>query len=213
MTQPIFYHAHDPMCSWCWGFAPSWDRLNTALRDEYGDQLEVRYLLGGLAPDSDQPMPLEMQQYLQQTWRTIQQHIPGTEFNFDFWQDCQPRRSTWPACRAIIAARQQGTEHHASMTSAIQRAYYLNARNPSDIETLVVIAGEIGLDTKRFEVDLASEEVQAQHQQEMRLLPQLGIQGFPGMAIVLGDRVYSVPVDYVDENKMLKKVAAVLSGG
>jgi len=41
-------------------------------------------VLGGLAPDSDQPMPEQMQRYLQQTWQRFQQVVPGTRFNFDF---------------------------------------------------------------------------------------------------------------------------------
>ena len=35
------------------------------------------------------------------------------------------------------------------MFEAIQRAYYQEARNPSDIVVLIALAGEIGLDTQR----------------------------------------------------------------
>ncbi|MGB5741033.1 MAG: DsbA family protein, partial [Sedimenticolaceae bacterium] len=88
-------YIHDPMCSWCWGFRPTFEQLCASLPRH----VAVRRLLGGLAPDSDQPMPADMQMRLQQTWRRIQQRIPGTRFNFDFWRVCDPRRSTWPACR------------------------------------------------------------------------------------------------------------------
>jgi len=47
----------------------------------------VIYLLGGLAPDSDQPMAEEMREYIQNTWQKIQQRIPGTEFNLNFWKN------------------------------------------------------------------------------------------------------------------------------
>ena len=87
-------------------------------------------------------MAPQMREYLQQTWRRIQQRIPGSQFNFDFWTSCEPRRSTWPACRAVIAAREQGAENDERMTRAIQEAYYLRARNPSDEAVLVTLAGE-----------------------------------------------------------------------
>jgi protein-disulfide isomerase-like protein with CxxC motif len=54
----------------------------------------------------------------------------GTEFNFDFWTKCQPRRDTYKACRAVIAASQQNAEE--AMIEAIQKAYYLRAMNPSE---------------------------------------------------------------------------------
>ena len=89
-TNINLVYAHDPMCSWCWGFAPTFDRI----KNELPDEIELVMLLGGLAPDSDQPMPQQMQQYLQQTWKTIEAQIPGTQFNHAFWTDCEPRRST-----------------------------------------------------------------------------------------------------------------------
>ena len=101
-TSTLIY-VHDPMCSWCWSFSPVWRAVKKGL----DDNIEIQYLLGGLAPDSHEPMPKDMQQSIRSTWQRIQQEVPGTEFNFDFWEKCQPRRSTYPACRAIIACRKQ----------------------------------------------------------------------------------------------------------
>ena len=54
-TRTLIY-VHDPMCSWCWGFRPTFERLCDALSGE----ATVMRLLGGLAADSDQHMPAEM---------------------------------------------------------------------------------------------------------------------------------------------------------
>ena len=69
----ILYYAHDPMCSWCWGFRPVWEQLQTRLPAE----VQVQPILGGLAPDCDQPMAPDMQSRLQDTWRRIAQRIPA----------------------------------------------------------------------------------------------------------------------------------------
>jgi len=131
--HPVLFYIHDPMCSWCWGFRPTLAKLLAALPAD----MRFHRLLGGLAPDSGQGMPSDMQRQLQDTWRRIQQRIPGTEFNFAFWKDCKPRRSTYPACRAVIAARMLVSTQEESMILAIQQAYYLRALNPSDDATLV----------------------------------------------------------------------------
>ena len=57
------HHVHDPMCSWCWGF----ESTRQAIFDALDDRLQIRRLVGGLAPDSDAPMPESMQQMLQQS--------------------------------------------------------------------------------------------------------------------------------------------------
>ena len=75
------------------------------LTQQLADKLNIHYALGGLAPDSDVPMADEMQTMLQQIWSRIHQQL-GTEFNFEFWKNCQPKRSTYPACRAILVARE-----------------------------------------------------------------------------------------------------------
>ncbi|RDE22895.1 DsbA family protein [Motiliproteus coralliicola] len=189
------YYIHDPMCSWCWAFAPGWQQI----RSQLPESVKLIKLLGGLAPDSDQPMAPPMQQYLQQTWQRIQQQVPGTEFNFEFWHQCQPRRSTYPACRAVIAAQRQNPddpELDERMTRAIQQAYYLNARNPSDDATLIACADSLGLDTERFAADLNSRQTQAMLEQQIRQSVELGVQGFPSLVLIKEGRRIPIPIDY-----------------
>ena len=196
------YYAHDPMCSWCWAFRPTWDHISGALP---GDIKVVR-LLGGLAPDTDEPMPEALQRMLQNTWRNIQARIPGTEFNFDFWSKCQPRRSTYPACRAVLAASQQGLENHESMTGAIQQAYYLQARNPSDEETLIALAEELNLNVDRFSRALNSPQTRSEFDGDIALCRQLNIPGFPTLLLQDGGIIRRIPVEFNDRDFQLRLI-------
>ena len=198
----VLYYVHDPMCSWCWGFAPVLAQLLQSLPAE----IQVTRLLGGLAVDSDQPMPVELQQTIAATWQRIQQSIPGTQFNFDFWTQCAPRRSTWPACRAVIAARQQGDEFDARMTRAIQLAYYTQARNPSDESTLLELSNELGLDSKAFAEALAGETVQQQLLAEIERTRQLHATSFPSLVLDAAGSVWPIAVDYNDSAPMLEMI-------
>ena len=193
------YFAHDPMCSWCWAFRPAWQALAASLPP----QVEVRRLLGGLAADSAAPMSQHMQLQLQETWRRIQQRVPGTRFNFAFWTDCRPRRSTYPACRAVIAARNQDPCREEPMVLAIQQAYYLQARNPADTATLAELAAEIDLDSARFLQDLQASETDRQLQYEIAQCRALRLTSFPSLALEAGSSRWPLPVDYRDPGAML----------
>ena len=57
LASSILYYVHDPMCSWCWGFRETWQLVLQQLPKK----VHTYYLLGGLAQDSDEPMPKEMQ--------------------------------------------------------------------------------------------------------------------------------------------------------
>jgi len=204
--QTTLYYVHDPMCSWCWGFEPTRARLFSAL----AGRILIRRLLGGLAPDSAAPMPDSMRRSLQQTWSRIQQVIPGTEFNFDFWTDCAPRRSTYPSNRAVIAARLQGEAFDQPMTTRIQRAYFIEARNPSDNETLIALAEGIGLDAERFASDLVDDTTQQKLLAEIRTSRELGIDSFPSLAVVSGDNLAHIGLNYTDADAMLDQIEGLI---
>lgn len=200
------YYVHDPMCSWCWGFNNTWQQLQSELPTD----IEVVRLLGGLAEDTDTPMSADMREKLADTWHRIAR-ISGVEFNFDFWTACTPRRSTYPACRAVIAARQQGTEYDRAMTQAIQRAYYLQARNPSDEATLVTLAAELGLDSEAFRLALFAEPTHAQLLQEIAQARRLGADSFPSLVLEVKGGFWPVPIDYTHSQPMLELMELLIA--
>jgi len=174
--------------------------------DQLPDDIVIKRLLGGLAPDSNDPMPIEMQHFLRDTWRKIQTRVPGTQFNFDFWSNCNPRRSTYPACRAVVAAGNQRDEAAEAMIDAIQKAYYLQARNPSDNSTLVELAVELGLDKGRFTSDLVAPETQAELAGEINQCGALGLNGFPSLALLDEGQVTRIQHDYNDAQVILDRL-------
>lgn len=201
MNKQLIY-VHDPMCSWCFGFSKVYQQLTERLPEN----VALIRLLGGLAPDTDEIMPESTRQMVRQNWRRIEEHIPGVEFNYDFWTKCQPRRATYPACRAVIAAREQGDEYDISMTRQIQLAYYRQARNPADNETLIELAGEIGMDQERFSAHLDSDQTQQQLLDEIAHSRAIGVSGFPGLVLQSDDGLQIVIVSYTDVDAVLEQL-------
>jgi putative protein-disulfide isomerase len=196
------YYFHDPMCSWCWAFRPLWTEIVTGLPD----YVKSQRILGGLAPDTDHTMPTDMQAKLKSTWLKIQQTVPGTPFNFEFWEKCTPRRSTYTACRAVIAARRQGQKYEEVMILAIQQAYYLQARNPADRSTLIELAHEIGLDGALFSRDLERPTVHEALLKEIELTRSMEIKGFPTLLLNKSGVRTVIQHDYNDVEAVLHQV-------
>jgi len=209
MDKPILYYIHDPMCSWCWGFTASLESLLEKLPAD----IKVQRLLGGLAPDSNIVMPDTMKESIKSNWVRIEDTIPGVKFNFDFWSQTIPRRSTYPACRAVIAAQLQGEKYDVLMTKAIQRAYYQEARNPSDNSTLTELAIELGLSSLIFEKDLASEQVQSELIKEINMSRSLFAESFPSLVLDTGKKTISINIKYNNSDLMLEAVMANLLFG
>ena len=164
-------------------------------------------IVGGLAPDSDQPMLKAQREAIAGYWRRIGDML-GTEFNHDFWRKCEPRRSTYPACRAVIAAAKQGREEE--MIFEIQKAYYLEARNPSDIDTLEMLAERLGLDTEIFRKDNASSEIEAELQRQISFARASGVSGFPSLALETNGQLVPISVDYKNYEVSLKQIQQLI---
>lgn len=154
-------------------------------------------------------MPHHLRTSLPDAWRRIQTML-GTEFNFDFWTECKPRRSTYPACRAVIAA---GCQDQADeMILAIQHAYYLRAMNPSDIETLVTLAEELHLDTRKFATDLESTWLETEFARQLEFTRRSPTNGFPSLAIELDGKLTAVIQDYKSHTTTLEHITSLLTG-
>ncbi len=170
------------------------------------DNITSSRLLGGLAADSSQPMPDDLRIRLQSTWRKIGKRIPSTRFNFDFWVRNTPRRSTYPACRAVIAARSIDPEMEDSMIVAIQQAYYLQARNPSDDTTLIELAMEIGLNEQQFSKLLNHSSTQQKLDSEIAQSLLLGVRSFPSLVLQHEESYWPVAIDYLNAEPMLELI-------
>jgi putative protein-disulfide isomerase len=178
---------------------------------ELADSISHSYLLGGLAADSSQPMSEELRNRLQLTWREIEQRIPTTRFNFDFWSRNTPRRSTYPACRAVIAAKTIAPEAEKPMIASIQQAYYLHARNPSDDTTLIDLAIEIGLNQQRFTPLLNHHSTQQLLESEIAHSQQMGVRSFPSLILQHKQSYWPVTVDYLCVEPMLTTIHNILN--
>lgn len=198
----ILIYVHDPMCSWCWGFEP----VRTKLFNTLEKSITVKRFVGGLAPDSNEPMPQQMQTMLKNTWHKIEQAIPGIQFNYDFWDLCNPRRSTYPSNRAVIAARLQDASFDELITYKIQQAYYMQAKNPSDNSVLIELARELGLNAGQFSQDLTSEKVEVLLQKELQYTRKLGLNTFPSIAYQVDKKVYTIELDYNNMDNMLAQI-------
>ena len=206
IKKSTLYYIHDPMCSWCWGFRHTWLKVIKQISND----IEIRYVLGGLAADTDEPMPDDMQKNIRETWQRIQKDIPGTKFNYEFWSTCKPRRSTYPACRAIIAANNQNTTAGSQMLLAIQQAYYLNALNPSDESVLITLAEGLGLDKQQFSDDLVSAETHKQLLAEFELRRKLKVYSFPSIVLQKNDRCTSIELDYNHADFIVRQIVEAL---
>lgn len=201
----ILFYIHDPMCSWCYAFQPAL----SALKNKLPSSVRLRKWVGGLAPDTTSVMPQDLQERIRQTWRRIERTVPGIRFNDDFWISNTPIRSTYPACRAVLAAARQGAGYEDAMILAIQQAYYRQAKNPALPSVLQECAAVIGLDLNRFVQDMTSESLDRELQDQIGQARRWGVTTYPSLRLRHGKRIVPIAVNYLDYQAMLDEIRQV----
>lgn len=199
MITSTLYYIYDPMCAWCYAFAPTFEEVKKSLPKN----TKIEYVPGGLAPHSNEPMPQEMRNKIETIWYQIEE-VVGIKFNHDFWTKCAPRRSTYLSCQATLAAKKQNKEEE--MIRAIQEAYYQRAMNPSDEETLFQLAKELNLDEKQFKKDIYDKSIIEEFEQMMNLRRRFRLNSFPSLAVKYKKEVYPINITYNEAKKIIAQI-------
>ena len=174
--QAIYFA--DPMCSWCWGFAPTIE----AVRAEHGDRLPIRPVMGGLRPGTDRPMTEAEKQDVKSHWEHVHE-ASGQPFDFSFFDREGFIYDTDPAAWAVVAARALDPSLELAFLERVQRAFYAENRDVTKVELLSDLASETGLDREAFLSLLRSDEVRHDTLRDYATSQQAGIRGFPTLLV------------------------------
>jgi putative protein-disulfide isomerase len=96
------------------------------------------------------------------------------------------------------------------MFQAIQQAYYLEARNPSNSDTLISLAEDINLDVERFTRDLKSPEINGKLYQDFEIRRSLHADKFPTVILDHNQEALWLTYGYDDREIVLDTLEAAL---
>lgn len=177
-TLPALVYVVDPMCSWCWGFAP----VMAALRERYVGQFEFNLLLGGLNPHPGRPLDAPALADIESHWHHVHA-ATGQPFDHAFFARRDFVYDTEPPSRAVVCARQLAPGREFDLLVAIQHAFYAANRDVTATDVLVAIAVEQGFDGATFAARFADHETWLATGNDFSIARSLRVQGFPALAV------------------------------
>jgi predicted DsbA family dithiol-disulfide isomerase len=173
----------DIVCPWCY---LGKRRLEQALADfEHGDRVDVAWRSFELEPDAPTaPMSLTeslVTRYGRTHEDALERHRQMTELAAEaglaFRLDLAMLGNTFAAHRLVHAAAQDGFKDE--MNERLLQAYFTEGRAISDPETLVELAGEVGIDPERARSAFTEERFAEAVRADEREAAEIGIRGVP----------------------------------
>lgn len=172
-----FIYFADPMCSWCYGFAP----VIRTLADRFEGRLPVRMVMGGLRAGNTTAMTEKDREYIRGAWTRVGE-ASGQPFDFTFFDREHFVYDTEPACRAVVTMRRLAPENALAFKARVSRAFYGENRDTTDVKVLAALAPEFGIDAERFELEMLSADARNETFRDFLTSQQAGVQGFPLLA-------------------------------
>jgi len=172
MAQRLLY-VMDPMCSWCWGFAPVIDQI----RIDYPD-LPIHLVAGGLRPGASSPLDDAARSALTEHWEAVtiasgQPFLTPDDLPVGFVYN------TEPACRALVAGRVLDASKLWTLVRGIQYAFHAEAVDVSQTSALIDLAEQAGYRRKAFGAHFDAQLTRAAIATDFSWSRDLGIAGFP----------------------------------
>jgi len=176
---PRLYYFADPMCSWCYGFAPVMDKLRKA----FGAQFDIRLVMGGLRPGKlAEPMTPARARLMRQHWREVAK-MTGQPFEDDIFKRDDFVYDTEPAAKAVIVMERLAPEHAYDYYHEIQRGFYAHSQDITSPEVLANFARRFGVSATDFATAFAGEEAHKETWGQFTFSASLGVKGFPALVL------------------------------
>ena len=169
----------DPMCSWCWGFAPVIDQMIKVAHDK----ASFHVITTGLRPGVDQPWDEQLRGYIGHHWQNVLD-ATGQPFDFARLKDPSFIYNTEPACRAVVTVRTLKPDATFQMFKALQRAFYANGHDITNTEHLTKIAESLDINAVEFKQAFEHEDALSQTVMDFKLTRIFGVQGFPTVLLI-----------------------------
>ncbi|EKF9736252.1 DsbA family protein [Vibrio cholerae] len=178
----------DPMCGWCFGA--------TSLMEQLAQQSHLELVLhpGGMM-DKAQISP-DFRAHILQADQRIQRET-GAEFGEAYLERVRSGQplmlDSYFTAQAIIAARLAG-KRDFDMLKAIQRAHYQQGLDVTQTEVMQQLAQAMGITPETWQnvMPQAAAKVRSDIAQTQRLMQQLGLGGFPSLAIEQNNEWYTL---------------------
>ena len=174
-TDTLIYVA-DPMCSWCYGFAPE----ITEIKEMYPN-MHLMLIMGGLRPFNTEKIS-EMAEFLEHHWVEIHKRT-DQEFSYDILDDSSFIYDTEPAARAVIVARELKPEAELDFFRATQVAFYKLNKHTNDVNTYFPIAEKLGINKEEFVRLFNSEGIKQKTIKDFEMAQKMGVRGFPSLLL------------------------------
>ena len=206
MTLHYFF---DPLCGWCYGFAPIIENFFEAHKSE----MDIEVTSGGMVKGENEKPIGDMAPYLKGAYKKVED-TSGVKFGEQFLANLDIGTmfySSVPSSVALAVFRSYLTGYDLEYAGALQSAIYFDGVDPVDIEYFANLAEKYDLDSDEFLSKMKLDEFKKEAFDDFSVTQQFGVTGYPTVVLHVRDEYFLLSKGFTNLENLEKTYASILN--
>ncbi|MDF2456195.1 MAG: dsbC [Cytophagaceae bacterium] len=207
-VKPKIYYVYDPLCGWCFAYAP----IMTKLSQEFKDQVEFVVIPGGMIVGENVRPIREIAPYLLQAIPELED-ISGIKMGEPYLamlKEGSYIASSYRPSLAMVVFKSFNTGRDVEYAHKVQQSYFIEAKDIMGDSLYMDLARQFDISSDEFMRRMADTSYQTKTQDHFDFAAYLNTKGFPALVGKSGDGYIKITYGYLSEEESRKKIQKFL---
>jgi len=207
-VKPKIYYVYDPLCGWCFAYAPIMEKL----ADECKDQVEFVVIPGGMIVGDNVRPIREIAPYLLQAIPQLEE-ISGVKMGEPYMamlKEGSYIASSFKPSLAMVVFKSFQTGRDVAYAHKVQQSYFIEAKDIMGDSLYIELARQFDVSPEEFMKRMSDTVYQTKTQEHFDFASYLNTKGFPSLVGKAGDSYVKITYGYLSEEESRKKIQKFL---
>lgn len=207
-VKPKIYYVYDPLCGWCFAYAPIMEKL----ANEFKDQVEFVIIPGGMIVGDNVRPIREIAPYLLQAIPQLEE-VSGVKIGAPYismLKEGSYTASSYNPSLAMVVFKSFQTGRDMEYAHKVQQSYFIEAKDIMGDSLYRDLAHQFDISPEEFMKRMTDTVYQTKTQQHFDFAAYLDTKGFPSLVGKSGDSYVKITYGYLSEEESRKKIQKFL---
>jgi putative protein-disulfide isomerase len=203
-AKPKIYYVYDPLCGWCFAYAPIMEKL----AQEFKDQVEFVVVPGGMIIGENVRPIREIAPYLLQAIPSLEE-ISGVKMGEPYIalvKEGSYIASSYQPSLAMVVFKSFHTGRDVEYAHKVQQSYFIEAKDIMGDSLYKELAVQFEVSPEEFMKRMSDTAYQSKTQEHFDFAAYLNTKGFPALVGKSGDSYQKITYGYLSAEESRKKI-------
>lgn len=207
-VKPKIYYVYDPLCGWCFAYAPIMEKL----AQEFKDQVEFVVIPGGMIVGENVRPIREIAPYLLQAIPALEEAsgVKMGEPYLAMLKEGSYVASSYKPSLAMVVFKSFHTGRDIEYAHKVQQSFFIAAKDIMGDSLYLDLARQFQVSPEEFMKRMSDTIYHSKTEEHFAFAAYLNTKGFPGLVGKSGNSYQKITYGYLSEQESREKIQKFL---